>query len=136
MASVEEVMVWLKSNYEHINTDLPGSVGEIAQNCSIEFELPNGRKQWVLICVSIFRFDVHSPFAERSAISAEEALALASSQSFGFKEHPMFGMLPPHYVLVQLLPMADIDSSEIKFAIEELVKAADALEVKLGKDEI
>jgi hypothetical protein len=86
--------------------------------------------------VSIFRFDVHSPFAERSAISAEEALALASSQSFGFKEHPMFGMLPPHYVLVQLLPMADIDSSEIKFAIEELVKAADALEAKLGKDEI
>jgi hypothetical protein len=67
MASVEEVMVWLKSNYEHINTDLPGSVGEIAQNCSIEFELPNGRKQWVLMSVSIFRLDVYSPFAERSA---------------------------------------------------------------------
>jgi hypothetical protein len=48
----------------------------------------------------------------------------------------MYGMLPPHYVLVQLLPMADIDSSEIKFAIEELVKAADLLESKLGKDEI
>jgi hypothetical protein len=136
MASVEEVMTWLKANYEHINTDLPGSVGEMAQNCSIELLLPNGRRQWVLVAVSIFRIDVNSPFAERTAISAEDALSLASSQAFGFREHPMFGILPPHYVLVQLLPMADVDSSEIIFAIEELAKAADALESKLGKDEI
>jgi hypothetical protein len=136
MANLEEVMTWLKASYEHVNTDLPGSVGQMAQNCSIEFLLPNGRSQWVLVAVSFDRVYVHSPFAVRTAISAEDALSLASSQAFGFQEHPMFGILPPHYVLVQILPMADVDSSELKFAIEQLAIAADALESKLGIDEI
>ena len=133
MLFFEDVFDWLKVNYESIQTDLPGSVPGVAQNCSLQLHQPIGYAPAILINFDNYRVTFVAPFAESGTVSLEKVLEVTRFVDFGFTEHPVFGLFPPHYSLVHVfqmayiesgeLKMAPVESGEIEYAIEQLTDA-------------
>ena len=85
----------------------------------------DGRSQLVFAEVKEEVIAVSSPFAESSAISAQQAIN-ANATIFGV------GMVGDWFALRHVVPLDDVDSSEMKVAFDLLAELADELEMKLG----
>jgi len=85
----------------------------------------DGRSQLVFAEVKDEVIAVASPFAESSAISAQQAIN-ANETVFGV------GMAGDWFALKHAVPLEDVDASEMGVAFNLLAELADELEKKLG----
>lgn len=119
MASQSEVLSFIKNNYpsENVNENMVKVV--ISWN--------DGRSQLVFAHVlpDATAMEVASPFGTMDAMSAEQAIN-ANDSMFGV------GVVGDWYALKHVVPIADIDQSEMDVAFKLLAETADELEKKLG----
>jgi hypothetical protein len=85
----------------------------------------DGRSQLVFAEVKEDVMAVSSPFAESSAISAQQAIN-ANGTIFGV------GMAGDWFALKHVVPLTDVDASEMGVAFSTLAEHADEIEKKLG----
>jgi hypothetical protein len=120
MATYPEAMQYIKSNYEYKESN---------NLVTLEFKFADGRAQTVYIPTGLDQgyLAVSSPFAMN--ISADLALQAANDGMFGVRK---VGDL---FALWHVIPLADLDASEIDFGIKAVAIAADTLEEKFGSDQ-
>lgn len=120
MATKIEVMNFLnqKYNFEHVSENLVKFV----------FEVNDGRTQLVFAWVSDDLMVISSPFAAEDAITPNLAFKLGEDTLFGIRKTA--GM----YQVTHVVPMGDIDESEIELGLGLVANAADSLESAVGGD--
>jgi hypothetical protein len=117
MATQKEAIQFIRDNFPSENVD--------ESLIKIVVGWDDGRSQLVFAEVLETVIAVSSPFAERTAISAEQAIN-ANTSIFGI------GMAGDWFALKHVLPLADLDASELQIGISGLAEIADELEKKLG----
>lgn len=117
MASQAETINFIKSNFKC--DDLGDNVLKVLVSWN------DGRSQLVFATVGTEIMQVASPFAQLSDISAEQALN-ANQSAFGV------GKVADWFAIQHVVPMADLDASEISIAFNSIGEIADELEKKLG----
>lgn len=117
MASQKEVISFILENFPS------ESISDTLVKVVVSWD--DGRSQLVFANVMENLMDVASPFAEQSAISATQALN-ANESVFGV------GMVADWYALKHVVPIDDLDASEMHVAFKALAEVADELEKKLG----
>lgn len=119
MATFQEVIAHIKSNY--VAEDMDGGL-------KLEFNNDGGRTQLVFVFGqpdSPFLV-ISSPFAQN--VGADAVLQIANDSVFGVKK---FGDM---YTLQHVVPLSDVDASEVEFGLKMVALAADELESKFGGD--
>jgi hypothetical protein len=119
MATMNEVISHIKSNY---STEDLGNGG-----LKMEFNIDRTRTQLIFVHSDDEMLIVGSPFARN--ISSDLAFQAAENSIFGIRK---FDDL---YVLHHVIPIGDIDASEIQFGLMTLAIQADELEAKFGGDQ-
>lgn len=119
MATFLEVISHIKSNY---------ITQEISGGLTLEFTVNENRSQVIFVIGQPDSplISISSPFAKEA--SAEFALQAAEASIFGIKK--VADMFAIHHVV----PLADIDASEIEFGLKLVASQADLLEGKFGGD--
>ncbi len=120
MATKIEVMNFLnqKYNFDQVSENLVKFV----------FDVESGRTQLVFAYVNDDFMVISSPFASEDAITPNLAFKLAEDSLFGIKK--IGGM----YQVTHVVPMADVDESEIVLGLALAANAADGLESSVGGD--
>lgn len=117
MASQKEVVAFILKNF-------PSE--EISENLiKVVISWNDGRSQLVFAHVMDDVMSVASPFADQSDISATQAIN-ANESIFGV------GMAGDWFALKHVVPLGDLDASEMDVAFKALAEIADELEKKLG----
>jgi hypothetical protein len=119
MATINEVISHIKSNY---STEDLGNGG-----LKMEFNIDSNRTQLIFVHSTELMLLVASPFAQN--ISSDLAFQAAETSIFGVKK------LNDLYVLHHVIPVGDIDASEIEFGLKVLALQADELDSKFGRDQ-
>jgi hypothetical protein len=123
MATQSEVLNFIKSNYE---TEVL-SGGDL----KLVFDLGGGRSQLAFVDVNESNAQFSSPFATLDDVTAKQALEANSEYSVGMQ------MVGNWYVIKHVVPLADLDASEVSEAFELVANIADMLEKKLvGGDKL
>ena len=123
MATQSEVLNFIKSNYE---TEVL-SGGDL----KLVFDLGGGRSQLAFVDVNESNAQFSSPFATLDDVTAKQALEANSEYSVGMQ------MVGNWYVIKHVVPLADLDASEVSEAFELVTNIADMLEKKLvGGDKL
>ncbi len=117
MASQSETIDFITSNFQ------AESLGD--NEFSVVKAWNDGRSQLVFATVGTEILQVASPFAKLSDISAEQALN-ANDSAFGV------GKVLDWFAVKHVVPMADVDASELALAFSIVSEIADELEKKLG----
>lgn len=117
MASQSEVQNYIKNN---INSELIDD-GLL----KIIYDLGEGRSQLVYAFISDVSLNISSPFAKAEDVTPKQALKAVDGISFGI------GMLEDWYVVRHVVPIADLDESEIITGLEVVAQIADDLEDSL-----
>jgi len=122
MATKAETISHIKSNY---------NVREDDGSLILGFNAGEGRSQLVFIWVDDFKMEIKSAFAKTESITAEQALKAteATNTAFGIGRDGSF------YVVKHVVPIADLDPSEIIAGIELPMSVADDLEKELGLED-
>ena len=119
MATKAETISHIKSNYK---------VQEDDGTLFLVFNAGESRSQGVFVFVDDFKMEIKSAFATTESISAEQAFEAteAVNTAFGIGRDGSF------YVVKHVVPIADLDPSEIIAGIELPMSVADDLEKELG----
>ena len=119
MASPNEVFSFITSNYP--SEKISDSMIKVVVGWN------DGRSQLVFAHIQpdAAAMEVASPFSTRDAMTAEQAIN-ANESMFGL------GVLGEWYALKHVVPIADLDASEMDVAFKLLAEVADELEKKLG----
>ena len=122
MATKIEVMNFLSQKYafEHVTEDLIRFV----------FRTDGDRTQLVFVFINDHFMVISSPFSEENAITPNLAFKLAEDSLFGIRK--MIGM----YQVVHVVPLADVDESEIVSGLALIANTADSLESSIGGDRL
>jgi hypothetical protein len=122
MASKIEVISWLSSNFETLEEIELGYY-------TVHLATKGGRSQKVWIKVLDSAVVLESPFGDDSQASAEIVLGLVADQcNLGLSKTGRF------YVLRHVVPIEDVDPSELQFGVNLVANEADTLEIAFGKD--
>jgi hypothetical protein len=119
MATINEVISHIKSSY---STEDLGNGG-----FKMQFNIDSTRTQLIFVHSTDAMLLIASPFAHN--ISSDLAFQVAETSIFGVKK------LDDLYVLHHVIPIADIDASEIEFGLKVLALQADELDSKFGRDQ-
>ena len=84
--------------------------------------MPNNRSQLVLFDIYDTKLLVSSPFAKVSELPLPAAMKAAGEYVFGVVVYE------DHYCLRHVIPLADIDESEVEWALNVISECADQLE--------
>ena len=123
MATQNEVLNFIKSNYE---TEVL-SGGDL----KLLFDLGEGRSQLAFVDVTELNAQFSSPFATVDDVTAKQALEANAEYSVGMQ------LIGNWYVIKHVVPLADLDASEVSTAFELVANIADMLEKKLvGGDKL
>lgn len=123
MATQNEVLNFIKSNYE---TEVL-SGGDL----KLAFDLGEGRSQLAFVDVTEANAQFSSPFATVDDVTAKQALEANAEYSVGMQ------LIGNWYVIKHVVPLADLDASEVATAFELVANIADMLEKKLvGGDKL
>ena len=114
MATQLEVRNFIKSNYEVEVMD--------GGDFKLVFELDGGRSQLVFVDVTESNAQFSSPFASVDDISAKQALEANAGFSLGMQ------IISNYYVVKHVVPLADLDASEVTAAFDLVANIADMLE--------
>lgn len=121
MATQNEVTQFIKNTYKWQDTNF-GAL-------KFEFNISDERSQLVFVWVSEENIQVSSPFGRTDSVTPLEALKAVSEKSLGMQ------LMDDLYMVRHSAPIADIDASEITYALELTAIVADNLEEELtGKD--
>jgi len=121
MATKAEVRNYIKSNFRYEDTD------------DIDFmkllvELDDDRSQLTFVSILDKALMISSMFATKDDITPAQAMNLGQSQILGIKQMDNF------YAVVNYVPTADIDASEINTGILFCAIQADNMEQEVGGD--
>jgi hypothetical protein len=121
MATKAEVRNYIKSNFRYEDTD------------DIDFmkllvELDDDRSQLTFVSILDKALMISSMFATKDDITPAQAMNLGQSQILGIKQIDNF------YAVVNYVPTADIDASEINTGILFCAIQADNMEQEVGGD--
>jgi hypothetical protein len=117
MATQKEVKSYIEKN---LNADL------IEEDIfKIVYDLGNDRSQVVFALVNETTLNIASPFAKSEDITPKQALKAVEDINFGI------GTLADWYVLRHVVPLDDLDESEIITGLEVVAQIADELEDSL-----
>lgn len=123
MATQNEVLNFIKSNYE---TEVL-SGGDL----KLVFDLGGGRSQLAFVDVTESNAQFSSPFATVNDVTAKQALEANAEYSVGMQ------LIGNWYVIKHVVPLADLDASEVSAAFDLVANIADMLETKLvGGDKL
>lgn len=117
MATREDALNHIRNNYNY---------SESNGLFKMEFELEGGRSQVIFVTSIEDLLLVSSPFALN--IAADLAFRLAEETFFGIRK------MGDAYVVQHVIPMSDLDASEIDFGFKSVAIQADRLESMLGGD--
>ena len=117
MATKAEAEAFVRANY---NLDVLDN-----DFYRLGFTLDNGRTQVILVNFTDYHFQVKSIFAEVGSVSLERALAEASQYNLGMQQ------IGTAYVVAHMVPLADLDPSEVASAFIVTASIADQLEQTL-----
>jgi hypothetical protein len=92
------------------------------------FDVDGGRTQIVFAYVDEDFMVISSPFASEDALTPNLAFKLAEDSLFGIKK--IGGM----YQVTHVIPMGDVDESEIVLGLGLVANAGDGLESSIGGD--
>jgi ABC-type taurine transport system ATPase subunit len=122
MATKDETLQYISDNYpiESLSEDA----------LKIVFELEGGRTQVVYAIVLESLLLVDSPFAALDDINANIAFKLAEESFFGIRRSEDF------YFVRHVIPLADVDASEIDLGLGLVAQTADTLESVVGGDNL
>jgi len=118
MATLQEVIQHIKSNYVADVTD--------SGQLKLEFNVGGDRTQLIFVHSAESMILIASPFANN--ISSDLAFQAASDSLFGVKK------MGDVFLLHHVIPINDIDASEIEFGLKMLAIQADDVERKFGGD--
>ena len=120
MATKIEVMNFLNQayNFEHVSENMVKFV----------FDVNDGRTQLVFAWVSDDYMVISSPFAGEDEITPNLAFKLGEDILFGIKK------IAGTYQVTHVVPMGDLDESEIQLGLGAVAVAADSLESSVGGD--
>lgn len=127
MATINEVKQFIESNFA--SEALANGLTKVV----VTFD--DGRSQLAFVSFDeisnqIF-MSVESPFAQTGDVNPKLALEVAKTVPFGV------GVLADYYTLKNVIPIADLDASEISFGIGFVTGQADSLETQiLGTDKL
>lgn len=118
MASRNEVIQFIQSNYP-VELVFGGQMMKLTKMWN------DGRSQLLFATVDDEKIEVRSPFARTDQISAEKALELNPT---------VFGVarMGEWYCLAHVVPVENVDASEIQLAFDGLAELADEFERQLG----
>ena len=123
MATQNEVLNFIKSNYE---TEVL-SGGDL----KLVFDLGGGRSQLAFVDVTESNAQFSSPFATVDDVTPKQALEANAEYSVGMQ------LIGNWYVIKHVVPLADLDASEVSAAFDLVANIADMLETKLvGGDKL
>jgi hypothetical protein len=123
MASQTELINFIKNKYKWSDTEF-GAL-------KFEFKITDDRSQLVFAWINETSIQVSSPFATTDKVTPLVALQAVSEKALGMQ---LMGDL---YVACYYAPIADIDASEIEYALELTAFVADELEKQLvGTDNL
>jgi hypothetical protein len=91
----------------------------------IVYDLGNDRSQLVYAAVRETVMNVSSPFAKTEDVTPKQAIKAVEDFTFGI------GTLGDWYVVRHVVPLADLDESEIIVGLEIVAGVADELEEEL-----
>lgn len=119
MATQQQAIDFLKSKYtvEDLGDDF----------YKLEFSLDDGRSQVVLIRFNEFWMIMSSAFATIDDLTPKQALEAASDKICGIQ------LLGETYFVRNVLPIADLDESELQAGMDLVLLVADSLEEKYIK---
>lgn len=120
MATKQDAINYLIENYELED------LGD--DSFKMLFNLDEGRSQLVFVGVFDEIMTIDSPFATTDDINANIAFKLGEDSILGIKK---FGET---YALRHIVPLEDVDASEIDLGLGFTARAADALEAQVGGD--
>ncbi len=118
MATLNEAMAHIRANYVYEETDLA---------LKLEFTTDGNRSQVVWAGGTDDLLFVFSPFAVGT--KPEIILSLTADHFFGIGR-----INGDVYVVRHVLPLADVDASEIEIALKLVASEADKLESQIGGD--
>jgi len=117
MASQSETFNFITSNFQ---------CEKLSENLlKVVISWNDGRSQLVFATVKADVMQIASPFAKTSAITAEQALNV-NNTAFGI------GIVAEWFALQHVVPLPDLDASEIDIAFNTVGELADELEKSLG----
>jgi hypothetical protein len=121
LATKAELISFLEENYvlEELEEDLYSGV----------FTVGGDRSQIVFLDLDSDKITISSPFAEEGSISAKTALILAKDYPIGIRIG--YG----HYTVVYLLPIQDLDTSEIEAGLGYVANYADQIEQAISDED-
>lgn len=119
MATQAEVVSFIKSNLKYDQVD--------ETTFKLLYGTSGDRSQLVWVFVWDTTISVLSGFAHTNKVSAERALEVCSTSS-------IFGMqkMGDMYCLKHVIPLSDVDASELHFGFEWVANGADELEKQLS----
>ena len=123
MATQNEVLNFIKSNYE----------AEVLSGGDLKlvFDLGGGRSQLAFVDVTESNAQFSSPFATVDDVTPKQALEANAEYSVGMQ------LIGNWYVIKHVVPLADLDASEVSAAFDLVANIADMLETKLvGSDKL
>jgi hypothetical protein len=117
MATQKEVKSYIEKN---LNADaLEDDIFKIV------YDLGNERSQVVFVQVASESLNIASPFAKSEDVTPKQAFKAIENYAFGI------GTLGDWYVVRHVVPLADLDESEIIHGFEIVAMIADELEDSL-----
>jgi hypothetical protein len=120
MATKLETLKYINDNY---NSE---PIGDNA--LKFVFEINGGRTQLVFAAVFDDVLLIDSPFATVDDVNANIAFKLAEESILGIRR------VGDHYSVRHVVPLADVDGSEIDLGLQLAAEAADQLESEVGGD--
>ena len=117
MATQKEVKSYIEKN---LNS---ASLGD--DMFKIVYDLGNDRSQVVFVQVASKSLYIASPFASSEDVTPKQALKAIEEYSFGI------GTFADWYVVRHVVPLADLDESEIIHGLEVVAMIADEVEDSL-----
>lgn len=117
MATQQEVVKYISNN---LNSEQIGD-----ETFKILYNLGNDRSQIVFIHAASETINIASPFAKIEDVTPKQALKAVETYAFGI------GTTGDWYVVRHVVPIADLDESEITIGLELAAIIADELEEEL-----
>lgn len=122
MASAAEIELFLTGNYKMEKFhEFPASDDYNSVYRGL-WSLGAGRSQQVRIIIHEDFLVIESPFADVDELSLPAAMKAAENDIFGIK------IEGGHYVIRHVIPLADIDESEVDWGVNLVANVADGLE--------
>ncbi|SCX03382.1 hypothetical protein [Candidatus Aquiluna sp. UB-MaderosW2red] len=94
-----------------------------------EFDIEGGRRHRLWVSITDELIMIAGPFARESDLTPGIALKLAEGTILGLST------LAGFYALIHVVPIADVDESEIAFGLRLAANAADEIERSIGGDQ-